>query len=73
MKLSKEDLELLQNNINKIITFKNFLSQIYSLEHLSGKINAFIDYIKNYKFFISDSDIFNISFILASTIFDASS
>ena len=59
MKLSKEDLELLQNNINKIITFKNFLSQIYSLEHLSGKINAFIDHIKNYKFFISDSDKFD--------------
>ena len=59
MELSKEDLEILQNNINKIITFKNFLSKIYSLEHFHGQICAYMNYIKNYGFLISDSNKFD--------------
>ena len=58
MKLSKEELEILLNSINKVITFKSFLSEIYSLEHLGGQINAFIFDMKD-KLFSSYSDNFD--------------
>ena len=48
MKFTLEDLIELDKNIEKIITFKTFLSNVTSLEHLSGKINALIMNFKNY-------------------------
>ena len=48
MKLSKNDLEKLNENIDKLITFKTFLTDVTSLEHWNGKINAFIMDFKNF-------------------------
>ena len=48
MKFTLEDLIELDKNIEKIITFKTFLSNVTSLEHLNGKINALIMNFKNY-------------------------
>ena len=47
MKLSKNDLEKLNDNIDKLITFKTFLIDVIPLEHIQGKINALIMDFKN--------------------------
>ena len=51
MKLKKKDLERLYNNIDKLITFKTFLLDVFTLEHLHGKISARIFNLKNYFYF----------------------
>lgn len=48
MKFPKEDLEELDKNLNKIIIFKTFLSNVNSLEHLNGKINSLRRDIRNF-------------------------
>lgn len=47
-KLTKQDLEGLDNNINKLITFKTFLIDVVSLEHIQGKLAALYMDFENY-------------------------
>ena len=47
-KLTLKDLEGLDNNINKLITFKTFLIDIVSLEHIQGKLGALLMDFQNY-------------------------
>ena len=52
MKLKKHDLIELDKNLNKLITFKTFLFDVTTLEHLNGKINALIIDFQNYFTFL---------------------
>ena len=47
-KLSLDDLNELDSNVNNVITFKKFLIDVTSLEHLNGKINAFVINLNNF-------------------------
>ena len=51
MDLSREDLEELDKNRNKIIIFKTFLTYLANLEHLNGQIYAIYNDINKYLFF----------------------
>ena len=54
MKLTKDDLEEILNNINKLITFKTFLCDLNSLEHLNGKVNIYVNEYLSYFSFSKD-------------------
>ena len=58
LKLSKIDLEKLNENLDKLITFKTFLIDIMTLEHLHGIINAKIFDFNNF-FSFKSSDKFD--------------
>ena len=53
MKLKKKDLERLYNNIDKLITFKTFLLDVFTLETLQGKILSLIFNFKKYFSFLN--------------------
>ena len=56
MKFTKDDLEGLKNNLNKLITFKTFLCDLNSRDQPNGKINIFVNYFLSYFSFLSFSN-----------------